>query len=253
MSIIEEESSNDELKQCRICLDNDHPNELISPCLCNGSSAYVHRKCLNNWRSENANGKGFKYCDICHFEYVIETIISDQKEERKRLFKYYLFVIRDLILINLIIQLIVICLAFLLKLIDRNWNNVKDIFPNSMNGFILYYLSAFILLLALLGLLAFIICCYAIGIDLNTNTNYSNRNGNSASRWFNGIGIIVLIFAFIGIFVGIILSFIIFKKIIKYHTQKLWLRQEADKYIVKDFHGKRNQIKTNLPIQSLIV
>jgi hypothetical protein len=190
MSIIKEESSNDQLKQCRICLDNDHPDELISPCLCNGSSAYVHRKCLNDWRSENANGKGFKSCDICQFEYVIETVVTDRKEERKRLFKYYLFVFRD------------------------------------------------------------------IGIDLNTNTGYSNRNRNSGSRWFTGIGIIVIIFAFIGIFVGIILSFIILRKIMKYHTQKLWLRQEAEKYIVKDFHGRRNELekyKNILPIQSLTV
>jgi hypothetical protein len=91
-----------------------------------------------------------------------------------------------------------------------------------MNGFLVYYLSAFILLLALLGVLVLIICCYAIGIDLTNvrNRNYSNRNGTSASRWFAGIGIIVLIFAFIGIFVGIILSFVILRKLMKHHTQK---------------------------------
>ncbi|CAF4008937.1 unnamed protein product [Rotaria sordida] len=47
-------AANNQLKQCRICLDNDNPNDIISPCLCSGGSAYVHRKCLNDWRSENA-------------------------------------------------------------------------------------------------------------------------------------------------------------------------------------------------------
>ncbi|CAF5173447.1 unnamed protein product [Rotaria magnacalcarata] len=56
-------AANDQSKQCRICLDDDNPNDIISPCLCSGGSAYVHRKCLNEWRSENAGGRGFKYCD----------------------------------------------------------------------------------------------------------------------------------------------------------------------------------------------
>ncbi|CAF3620145.1 unnamed protein product [Rotaria sordida] len=50
-------AANNQLKQCRICLDNDNPNDIISPCLCSGGSAYVHRKCLNDWRSEDARGK----------------------------------------------------------------------------------------------------------------------------------------------------------------------------------------------------
>ncbi|CAF4154999.1 unnamed protein product [Rotaria sordida] len=45
--------ANNQLKQCRICLDNDNPTDIISPCLCSGGSAYIHRKCLNDWRSEN--------------------------------------------------------------------------------------------------------------------------------------------------------------------------------------------------------
>jgi hypothetical protein len=240
--------SNDQIKQCRICLDTDHPNDLISPCLCNGSSSYVHRKCLNDWRSENTNGKSFKYCDICQFEYVIETIINDSKEEKKRLFKYYLFVFRDIILINLIIQLTIIGLAFLLKILDKNTNDIKNIFPNSINGFCIYYFTAFILILAILGLFAFIIFCYAIGIDINDRAFKNNSNQK--------MKILILIFAFIGIFIGIILSFIILKQIMKYNTQKLWLKQEAEKYIIKDFHGKRNELekyKQNIPIQSLTV
>jgi len=56
------------VKQCRICLETDNENDLISPCLCSGSSADVHRKCLDNWRSLNTNGKAFKFCNVCEFE-----------------------------------------------------------------------------------------------------------------------------------------------------------------------------------------
>ncbi|CAF4624047.1 unnamed protein product [Rotaria sp. Silwood1] len=55
--------SNDQLKQCRICLDTDNPDDIISPCLCTGNSAYVHRTCLNYWRAENKRGKGLPVVD----------------------------------------------------------------------------------------------------------------------------------------------------------------------------------------------
>ena len=52
------------IKPCRICLDSDNPDEIISSCLYSTGSTYVHRKCLNHWRAQNAAGKSFKFCDI---------------------------------------------------------------------------------------------------------------------------------------------------------------------------------------------
>jgi hypothetical protein len=39
-----------DLSQCRICLDNEG-DDLIAPCRCKGTQKYVHRSCLDNWRS----------------------------------------------------------------------------------------------------------------------------------------------------------------------------------------------------------
>ncbi|XP_022724168.1 E3 ubiquitin-protein ligase MARCH8-like isoform X4 [Durio zibethinus] len=36
--------------QCRICLDIEG-DDLIAPCHCKGTQKYVHRSCLDNWRS----------------------------------------------------------------------------------------------------------------------------------------------------------------------------------------------------------
>ncbi|XP_057769624.1 uncharacterized protein LOC130989602 isoform X3 [Salvia miltiorrhiza] len=36
--------------QCRICLDAEG-EDLIAPCHCKGTQKYVHRSCLDNWRS----------------------------------------------------------------------------------------------------------------------------------------------------------------------------------------------------------
>ena len=43
------------MNECRICLEEDEICNLISPCLCRGTTKYIHEKCLNEWRilSEN--------------------------------------------------------------------------------------------------------------------------------------------------------------------------------------------------------
>ncbi|XP_012087337.1 uncharacterized protein LOC105646150 isoform X3 [Jatropha curcas] len=41
---------NPDQPQCRICLDNGG-EDLIAPCHCKGTQKYVHRSCLDNWRS----------------------------------------------------------------------------------------------------------------------------------------------------------------------------------------------------------
>ncbi len=64
-------SSEDEQLICRICLENDEIDNLIYPCRCAGNSKYVHRKCLNEWRTINRDNDNYKQCDICKFEYII--------------------------------------------------------------------------------------------------------------------------------------------------------------------------------------
>ena len=32
-----------------ICLEKDKIENLISPCLCRGTTKYIHEKCLNEW------------------------------------------------------------------------------------------------------------------------------------------------------------------------------------------------------------
>jgi hypothetical protein len=42
---------------CRICLESDAEpeDELISPCMCKGTQQFVHRSCLDHWRSVKVN------------------------------------------------------------------------------------------------------------------------------------------------------------------------------------------------------
>jgi hypothetical protein len=49
--------------ECRFCLEIDELENLLSPCLCNGSSKYVHNDCLMRWyTTEPARGTR---CNTC--------------------------------------------------------------------------------------------------------------------------------------------------------------------------------------------
>ncbi|KAF2615976.1 hypothetical protein F2Q70_00012459 [Brassica cretica] len=51
--------------ECRICQEEDITENLETPCACNGSLKYAHRKCVQRW----CNEKGDIICEICHQPY----------------------------------------------------------------------------------------------------------------------------------------------------------------------------------------
>lgn len=57
-----------EPRTCRICFegdDGDPSNPLISPCLCSGSSRFVHRQCLAQWRETGHRQDACWQCEVC--------------------------------------------------------------------------------------------------------------------------------------------------------------------------------------------
>ena len=57
--------------ECRICFENEstRENPLISPCLCRGTSKYVHKNCIQRWREVNNNTEYFWKCRECNHDY----------------------------------------------------------------------------------------------------------------------------------------------------------------------------------------
>lgn len=52
--------------QCRICLDNEDPSLMISPCLCNGFQKYVHEDCLKTWLLKSDKDENeLTACEVC--------------------------------------------------------------------------------------------------------------------------------------------------------------------------------------------
>ena len=249
-------SSQNSLKTCRICFDNDNPIDFISPCLCKGGSAYVHRECLDEWRSLNNSGRAFKYCDVCQFEYIIEPVVDDPSADRKRLLKFRLLVTRDIALIILFLQAAIIGMTFLLKFADKESHKIRNLYPSSVNSFGVYYLSSLILFFALLGIFGLVASCFKLANNDADNRsscacygcfcsvpdcNDSSGNNNCGGDGAGILLVVVVLFAILGVFVGIILSGIIIRKIAKRHTNKLWLKQETKKYIVKDLEGRASE------------
>lgn len=63
-------------KTCRICLEINNPNNMINPCKCNGTSKYVHKKCLQQWISQTDNFIAKYKCMECNHQYKYKSNIS---------------------------------------------------------------------------------------------------------------------------------------------------------------------------------
>ena len=48
--------------ECRICLGDEHPETMLMPCRCRGTSAYVHDRCLRTYFSYYPD----RVCRVCH-------------------------------------------------------------------------------------------------------------------------------------------------------------------------------------------
>jgi hypothetical protein len=128
-------SSLDDAKCCRICLestDNADPfaaGRLIAPCQCRGTSAWVHRGCLDRWRATQED-RAFSQCTECRFsyEYVQTAGAAEDKgwlfddgpltAKRRRRAKFQLFVARDFLAVFLVLQLCIFVIGGVVRKAD---------------------------------------------------------------------------------------------------------------------------------------
>ncbi|KAL9254144.1 E3 ubiquitin-protein ligase MARCHF8-like protein [Drosera capensis] len=94
---------NSEQPQCRICLDNGG-EDLIAPCHCKGTQKYVHRSCLDNWRSTK-EGFAFAHCTECRAKFILRANVPSDRWWLR--FKFQALVARDHAAIFVVVQLIV--------------------------------------------------------------------------------------------------------------------------------------------------
>ncbi|CAH9080053.1 unnamed protein product, partial [Cuscuta epithymum] len=148
---------------CRICLENEG-GELISPCLCKGSQQFVHRHCLDHWRSIK-EGFAFSHCTTCKAQF--EFLVVDLSDDIVTRIKHKLFVINDVFRQFLIIQFVIVSLGFYLYIMDSGrkfhgtLNGRIKVFPDNPVPF--YYSLGALGLLFIYGCFLVIPRCLSLG------------------------------------------------------------------------------------------
>ena len=66
--------------ECRICFEAHSTREdpLISPCLCRGTSKWVHKSCIQHWRRVNRETTAFTQCRECGQAYNIKNMYPEE-------------------------------------------------------------------------------------------------------------------------------------------------------------------------------
>ena len=143
--------------QCRICLASDDTDSLIAPCDCRGSARWVHRACLDEWRAQERVPRAFTHCPTCKFEY--QTRVVETPSNRQ----FYCLVVRDSASLFLAVQGVLALLALFIHLCDSS-GSIKMLYPphwaETHAGSLSigpYYVSAVILVLAVLGLVGVVL------------------------------------------------------------------------------------------------
>jgi len=169
----------EEDKVCRICLEEDSPETMIAPCLCKGGSKWVHRECLDEWRT-NERDRAFSKCTECLFEYHLQPVYKDEesdsnccipcKPQSRRQALFYWMVSRDACLGLVLQQIIVIFLATVVLACDSDHQ-----LPNLLLGmeslseskliWVYYGFGWFVFFIAL-GLYGSVVMC-TNGCDVN--------------------------------------------------------------------------------------
>lgn len=131
--------------QCRICLDTEG-EDLIAPCHCRGTQKYVHRSCLDNWRSTR-EGFAFSHCTECRAVFILRANVPPDRWWLR--LKFQLLVARDHAFIFVIVQLIV---AFLGVLVYKFYGDeLREMFGYEEHPYGFYTMA--VLAIVLVGLL----------------------------------------------------------------------------------------------------
>uniref|UniRef100_A0A7S3Y8H9 RING-CH-type domain-containing protein n=2 Tax=Lotharella globosa TaxID=91324 RepID=A0A7S3Y8H9_9EUKA len=263
----EEEDDDGDEKTCRICFDSENPETMIRPCRCSGGQKWIHRSCLDDWRSQDSIPHAFERCPTCHFNYITEVKTNEPTTAQK--VKYWSLVTRDLLLLALAIVAAIFVLAFFAKLVDpKPKRPLLHIFPASWaeaHEAVLsggpYLVMGIVLLLAIFGIIGAInmavlschgapivlcddncsfFCCYECNVCLRGGCDIAQCECAECLAACEGEGCMgclavgVVAMAIFGIFVGVGYAINAIQHVVRKHMTVLWMRGEAQRIVVVD-------------------
>ncbi|MCD7446152.1 hypothetical protein HAX54_041537 [Datura stramonium] len=153
---IDLEAGPGEQLQCRICLESDG-RDFIAPCKCKGTSKYVHRECLDHWRSVK-EGFAFAHCTTCKAPYHLRVHVHADRKWRTLKFRF--FVTRDILSIFLAVQLVIASLGYVVYIIDTYKMSGLRLTWGFNSELSFYYICGALLFFASMGLFGCFLTCY---------------------------------------------------------------------------------------------
>uniref|UniRef100_A0A7C8Z8T0 RING-CH-type domain-containing protein n=1 Tax=Opuntia streptacantha TaxID=393608 RepID=A0A7C8Z8T0_OPUST len=235
---------------CRICLecDGEDDDELISPCMCKGTQQFVHRSCLDHWRSVK-EGFAFSHCTTCKAQFHLRVESFEDNSWHK--LKFRLFVARDVLLVFLAVQTAIAAMGAFAYLMDKDGafrNSFSDGWDRilSKHPIPFYYCVGVVTFFVLLGFCGLILhcsylnssdprmagcqnCCYGWGI--------LDCFPASMEACFVLVIVFVVIFAILGIAYGFLAATMALQRIWQRHYHILTKRELTKEYVVEDLHG----------------
>ncbi|CAL9049721.1 unnamed protein product [Musa banksii] len=235
---------------CRICLENDTfpGDELISPCMCKGTQQFVHRSCLDHWRSVK-EGFAFSHCTTCKARFHLRVEFLEDYSWRK--IKFRIFVARDVLLVFLAVQTVIATIGGFSYFLDKN-GSFRNSFSDGWDRILskhpipFYYCIGVLAFFVLLGFFGLILHCSSF----NSNGPCMTGCRNCCYGWgildcfpasmeacFALVVIFVIVFAILGIAYGFLAATMAIQRIWQRHYHILTKRELTKEYVVEDLHG----------------
>lgn len=157
-----------EVLTCRICLDESPRSALIAPCLCSGSSKWIHRSCLDRWRTTRED-KAFSKCTECLYKYQLVCLSGEDTARSNiiRQIRFCCYVIRDLLVALFMTQVVIMFFGLIAYSCDMKDHNLEKAFHFENHPMLFYYLVGLVVVLAMIGM------SYSCVTNNNCNQNFS--------------------------------------------------------------------------------
>ncbi|XP_023739118.1 uncharacterized protein LOC111887197 [Lactuca sativa] len=249
IEVKDEDVEEGSIATCRICLecDGEEDDDLISPCMCKGTQQFVHRSCLDHWRSVK-EGFAFSHCTTCKAQFHLLVVELEENSWRK--IKFRLFVARDMCLVFLAVQTVIGMMGGLAYIADKD-GSFRDSFNDSWDRILsrhpipFYYCIGVLVFFVLLGFFGIILHCSSLNNDPRMAGCQNCCYGwgildcfpASMEACFALVIVFVVIFAILGIAYGFLAATMAIQRIWQRHYHILTKRELTQEYVVEDLHG----------------
>jgi len=160
---------------CRFCGGSALADDLLVPCACVHPSPFVHRACLDNWRSFNLDGHSFLHCNACHTAYRFLPYDDTAEKAFERNLRWQSRTSLFLTVVAIVFLASVLFLAIFINACDIN-SAIPPHFP-SVSSLMCYFLLALLVLLLLLNIVGVVAYSYGLHLPITQRDNWTHRGG----------------------------------------------------------------------------